>query len=232
MKKKIIPDDPGWTKTPEVVGTKFHADGRVRHFPGNTIITFVEEDSPLGRCATTATALLRDRLNPRKFVYLPPTSWHITICQLVCDQVRSAHGWSSKLPIDKALVDVHAFMRDAVSLVAPINTPLLMAFRNMAAREVLSIELTPANTQTADVLARYRDDVVHHTGVRHADHDDYVFHLSLAYRVAGLNPAEVHTLRRTLQLATQALATAGPFEVEPPELTFFDDMFEFRPCRR
>ena len=228
----MIPDGAVWATTPEVVGTKFHADGRVRHFPGNTLITFVEEDSPLGRCASTATALLRDRLNSHKFAYLPATSWHLTICQLVCDQVRDAHRWSSKLPNDTPLVDVDAFMSDAVSLVAPINTPLLMAFRNMTAREVLSIELAPANARTADVLARYRDDVVHHTGVRHPDHDDYVFHISLAYRIASLSPTEVHALNRVLQLAAQTLATAGPFEVEPPQLTFFDDMFEFRPDRR
>ena len=220
-----------WSERSDVVGRKFNSDGMVRRFRGNTVISFVAPHSPLGRCADRAREAIEASEAAPRLTFLPPASYHVTVVRLVCDEDREPAKWSSHLDLHCPLKDVDAFMADAM---ASIESPasIDMQYRATSAHDVVAIELEPASPTARATLNSYRDAVAEATGVRHADHHDYVFHLSLAYRVSLLSPAESLELAAALATVHSHLVGEGPFILPAPVLTFFDDMFEFRPGRR
>jgi len=58
------------------VGRKFHADGTPRSFVGNTIISFVEPDSPIFQLAEWVQTQIQLLPYARKFALLPPSSFN------------------------------------------------------------------------------------------------------------------------------------------------------------
>ena len=220
-----------WCGRSAVVGRKFNGDGTVRGFRGNTVISFVAPESPLGRCAGRARGVIEASGVAPGLTFLPPSSYHVTVIRLVCDEDREPTKWSSHLDLHCPLQDVDAFMAGAMASIHP-PAPIEMRYHAMSAHDVVSIELKPASAASEASLTSYRDAVAEVTGVRHDDHDDYVFHLSLAYRVRPLNSTERVELAEALSTAHVQLVGVATFILPAPELTFFDDMFEFRPDRR
>ena len=220
-----------WSGRSVVVGRKFNSDGTVRRFRGNTVVSFVAPDSPLGRCARRAREVIETSEAAPRLTVLPPASYHVTVIRLVCDEDREPAKWSSNLDLHCPLQGVDEFMAEAMASIKP-PAAIDMQYRAMSAHDVVAIELEPASPAAGASLNSYRDAVAEATGVRHADHHDYVFHLSLAYRVSSLSSTESLQLAAALEAAHSQLVGEGPFILPAPVLTFFDDMFEFRPDRR
>lgn len=211
------------------VGRKFHADGSPRMFPGNTIICFVDPESPIGRAGQAFQADLARQPFGRKFAPLPPASFHMTVMELLCDQVRAPERWSSELALDAPLAATDAFF---IERAAPIDPPgaIVMAVDTLAHRGGLMITLQPATAAVAAGLRAYRDALAAATGVRAPDHDRYGFHISLAYRLIELEDAEQRALADfAAGWTARVRAAAAEVALGRPTLTFFDDMFRFVP---
>jgi hypothetical protein len=211
------------------VGRKFHADGSPRRFPGNTIICFVYPQSPIGQAASAFQEDLRRQTFGAKFVPLPPSSFHMTVMELLCDQVREPERWSSQLALDVALTTTDAFFQERVPA---ISTPsrLTMSVDGLLHRGGLMFTLQPADATVAAALRDYRAAVAAATGVRFPDHDSYGFHISLAYRLLQLDAAEEEALSALCDTWATRLRSAGAtISLDPPMLTFFEDMFRFSP---
>lgn len=212
------------------VGRKFHPDGAPRRFAGNTVICMVDPASPQFRVACQ----LQDRLGAqpfgRKFSLLPADSLHMTVIELLLDDVRVPEKWSRRLPLDASLSHTDHFFLQAVPPV-PAPPPFRMRYQRVNYRRNIGIYLEPADAPSATAVRGYRDAISAATGVRFPDHDTYQFHISLAYRLIELDPAEDAALA---QLFTEGDAEAragfGLFEPGPPQLSFFDDMFRFVPA--
>ena len=224
-------DSKTWINEPlDVIGPdcKFKPDGSVRKFRGTTIISFVPEGSPLGRCAMQTRDIIADTSAARGYAFLPPSSYHMTIIELLNENGRQADLWSQHLSLDCPLEKVDDFMLSRIKTVEPLAGSIEMRFRNIRAYNGLSIQLDPANSQTDRALRAYRDRVSAATGVRRPDHDEYVFHIGLGYRIAKLDHGQTAELETALQKARDLLAASRKtFLVDAPQLTFFNDMFEF-----
>jgi hypothetical protein len=211
------------------VGRKFHPDGTPRRFPGNTIICFVEPDSPLGAVAQAFQQALGAVPLGHKFALLPPPSFHMTVMELLCDEVRTPERWSPLLPLDAPLAATDAFFLERVP---PITAPSHRTVRvtGIAHLNHLWLTLEPADEATAAALHAYRNAVAGATQVRFPDHDRYQFHLSLAYRLIELDAGEEEALAALANTWQPRLRAAGAsIALPPPVLTGFDDMFRFTP---
>lgn len=210
------------------VGQKFHPDGRVRTFPGNTIISFVPPDSPIFAHTSWVQAQIQALPFAHKFGFLPPSSFHMTVMELLCDQVRVPERWSAQLPLDTPLPQLDNFFTERVP---PIPPPAALQMRFVEVTQyTATLNLTPADEETAVSLQTYRNQIAAATGVRFPDHDSYQYHISTAYRLINLTTAEETQLAATLQPINDTLRTRfGLFAPPPPQLTFFDDMFAFYP---
>lgn len=208
------------------VGQKFHADGTARTFPGNTIICFVPPNSATFQQVSQVQAILQTLPFAYKFSFLPPASFHMTVMELLCDQVRQAGYWSTELALDVPLDVADDFFAVHVPQVPPPTT-IRMQFREISPASLV-LYLDAADTETAVALQTYRDAISRATGVRFPNHDNYDYHISLAYRLINLTTAEEDHLAQQLKDLNQALSQEfGIFAPPPPQLTFFDNMWAF-----
>lgn len=210
------------------VGQKFHADGSVRAFPGNTIICFMSPDSHTYQRVEWLQTEMKQLPFAHKFSFLPPSSFHMTVMELLCDQVRVAERWSAALPLEAPLTEMDAYFMARVPQIAP-PANIRMRFKGVS-QHSLALYLEPADEETAVSLRTYRQAVSEKTAVRFADHDTYQYHISIAYRLYHLTDAEEAALEAQVHAANQILHKHfGLFQPPPPQLTFFDDMFAFYP---
>lgn len=209
------------------VGRKFYADGSPRLFPGNTIICFVAPASPVGRAAIAFQEDLGRQPYGAKFTLLPPASLHMTVMELLCDQVRAPERWSAQLALDVDLVASDGFFLERVPAL-PAPTGLTMQVDGLFSSSHVMLTLQPGDAAVGAALRAYRAAVVAATGVRFPDHDSYGFHISLAYRLVELTPDEERALAELNRAWTPRLREAGAaVALPPPQLTFFDDMTRF-----
>jgi len=210
-------------------GRKFNADGSLRPFPGNTVICFLNDPASnvYQRCVWVQKQLEAQPFG-HKFTLLPPSSLHMTVIQLLCDQDRNPEQWSSKLPLDAPLAATDDFFINVVPAVpAPANFRMQYVKLNAWGGSV-SIQLAPTDEATRQALATYRHAVAEAAGLHLSD--TYFFHISLAYCVRGLTEAEVTQVDDfTAMMDNELSNTFGIVDTGAPQLTFFDDMFRFVP---
>lgn len=73
------------------IGTKFNADGSVRFFPGNTIISKIDHNAPVFEEFKKIRQMLADKPVARCVTMLPDDSIHMTVIEGVCHQWRKEH---------------------------------------------------------------------------------------------------------------------------------------------
>ncbi|MBC8163278.1 MAG: DUF1868 domain-containing protein [Roseiflexaceae bacterium] len=212
------------------VGRKFHADGSPRLFPGNTIICFVSPDSPIGQAAGAfQNDLYRQPFGPA-FALLPPSSFHMTVMELLCDQVRVAERWSSHLTLDTPLAAADARFVDQVPPLS-MPAPLTMRVDRLLYQDNMTLTLQATDAATADALRDYRATVASATGVRFPNHDTYGFHISLAYQLIELTSNETTALDTFCRAWEPRLRDAGSaISLASPVLACFDTMLRFVPA--
>ncbi|MGB1286447.1 MAG: DUF1868 domain-containing protein [Aggregatilineales bacterium] len=212
------------------VGIKFHPDGSPRQFPGNTIICSVNPSSTTFQLLTEMLDELRALPFVHKFALLPEPSLHMTVMELLCDEVRKRERWSSQLELDASLIETDDFFIETVpTVIAPGNFQMKYDYFYTSGTGII-IGIKPVDNQNMQRIRQYRDDVAAATGVRFADHDSYSFHISLAYRLIELRDDEATTLATlTERIGKKLESEFRVFDSGQPQLSFFDDMFAFLP---
>jgi hypothetical protein len=215
---------------PAAVGVKFEADGSARRFPGNTIIRHVDPGSALMAALTMAHEEFRRVDDGRRLALLPPSSYHMTIFEGVCDQVRTAARWPVDTPADLALDELTARFR---ATLAELRHGCALPFRLRAVPPIakwgpLVLALEPADDAENRKLRGLRNRLADALRLRTPDHEDYAFHITLAYAVDWPDEALDAALREAYaRLADQANQDGG-VSFGAPEFCVFDDMTEFR----
>lgn len=209
------------------VGQKFHEDGSVREFPGNTVISKITPDMLIysGLVETQERLKALDRAG--KYAFLPPSSLHMTVIEGVCDQVRTPARWSSELALDMPLPEVNQFVLDCYARLSPPDS-LRMRIAKTDFSQLLFIVLEPADAAAERSLKDFRDQFALETGIRFPNHDTYTFHVSLAYKLIHLTADEERVFRGEQEEVLQDLVTKYPvLELRKPDLTSFENMFRF-----
>lgn len=210
------------------VGKKFHPDGSVRPYPGNTIICYCDPEDNAYQQAKWVQGQLAQQPFAHKYSLLPLSSMHMTVIQLLCDQAREPQRWSRKLSLDAPLTETDAFFLATVPTVPQPDTFRMAYQRLWKGTAGISLRLEPADEATAESIWAYRNAIAAVTGVRFPDHDTYAFHISLAYQIVALNQAEEQAMGAfRQQVDAYQQQHFGIFSTGEPYLTFFDDMFAF-----
>jgi hypothetical protein len=164
------------TAPPAGVGRKFYPDGRVRTFPGNTIV-----------CHVTVTTALVERLNrlyerlraakaARLYTLLPPSSWHMTLFDGVTGETSTPDRWPECLPLDAPLEEAHRLFEGR--LTAQVFGPKLTFDMQVTGfgslRNVISISLQPASAAEERAIRCLRDRLAAVLRLRRASHDTEV----------------------------------------------------------
>ncbi len=215
------------------VGSKYHADGAVRRFPGSSIVCMLDPAS--SQVALLAGVQESCRAEPfgDLFAYLPVPSFHMTAFDLICDQVRVIDHWSRDLLLGAPLEETDVALAQRLRDVTDWPDRLVMRYDRLGpVRTTAHVQLEPADRDTAGALARFREEVARTTGVRHPNHDHYRFHVSLAYLLVDLESAEQRAWDSFRDRIDRSLRRSfGTLLLPSPRLVFFDTMHAF-PERR
>ncbi|MBB3238036.1 DUF1868 domain-containing protein [Phyllobacterium endophyticum] len=225
--EKILSNRTESSIAPSGVGTKFNPDGSVRPFPGNTIICHLPADSAL----RVPLEALYDALAQSEFAaflaLLPPASWHMTIFEGVCDQVRQPGLWPYDLPLDATLAECNdLFDRKLVHFDLGCELPLQMQLSGI--RPLLNgitLRLVPARAPIEAEMRELRDRLSRLLNIRHPRHETYEFHLSIAYAIRFLSETQQEELMRLIENVLPS--ASAEIVLGAPEFCIFNDMFAF-----
>jgi hypothetical protein len=216
----------------KAVGRKFHADGSVRYFPGNTIICPIPPDNAVYAELVRFAERLKALSCVSKFTLMPPSSYHMTVIQGVCEEDRKPELWSRDLPLDMPLEETDRYFRKKFAEI-PIPHGFQMKFNEVETGSVaLTLKLLPASDEDREALTQFRDRVSEQLGLRFPDHEAYQFHITIAYKIYELTGEEVGELQQFKEQEDREFGDRiGGLATPSPQLVFFKDMFEFASAR-
>lgn len=213
------------------IGCKFDADGSVRFFPGNTVISFIDHGSPMFELFRETRALLKNSIAGECFTFLPDESIHMTVFEGVCDQWREESRWTKLLPITASLEEVDRLFEERFAGVKELG-PICMRAARIRPGGGYSIGLEPYGREDAEALKGYRDAMSRAFGLRFPDHDTYGFHISICY---GIKPPteQQEAALDGFEAAANALIAQRSVVFHPAEpcMTYFRNMFRFEKAR-
>lgn len=223
-------DQTDSTRSPYPAGIpeKFDKDGSVQRFPGNTIVCHLSQTSKLYASLLGLYEKLRASHLSHLYTLLPPPSWHVTIFEGVCDQVRKPGYWPSDLPADASLADCTAHFAEKLSAFdLACDPPYRMCVQGIDPLEIaIGIRLGFRDAEEEARLRELRARLSHMLKLRHPGHDSYGLHLSMAYLLRHLTDDQKTELSR---LILDHLKDAPVnFELGAPEFCTFEDMFAFK----
>ncbi|KAK0734459.1 RNA ligase/cyclic nucleotide phosphodiesterase [Lasiosphaeria miniovina] len=212
---------------PVGVPRKFDPDGNVQRFPGNTILCHLSPSSEL----YGSMQQLYDKLaaSPLAHLYalLPPPSWHMTVFDGVCDQVRAPGSWPRDLAADAPLEACTARFAEKLAAFDLQCGPPLRLTATAVTSQLFGICVN-LRLQTADEESRFRtlrDLLADALQIRHPHHANYGLHLSMAYYLSYLDQAQADEIATLL--ADHFRDMPKEFELGAPEFCTFENMSQF-----
>ena len=216
-----------WGRT---IGKKFFEDGSVRRYPGNTVVADVTPESP----AFDVMVKLRETLVTSDladyYIPMPEDSYHMTVIRGLNDQVRSDAYWPSCLPKDLPMEKVDDHVSEAIAR-AGIPDGVKMRVRRIRFGSVcILLELEPATEEAKKTLLAFRDRAANEIRHRLPKHDEYVFHITLAYtRIQPTTDEEIAKKERLVEKMNALIGDGLEFVTSKPYMAYFDDMLAFSP---
>lgn len=209
------------------IGSKFNPDGTFRPFCGNTIISSLS-DVPINTEISRLQKRLLEGKRGQYLIPLPPESFHMTLFEGVCDQVRDIDHWSSLFPLDAPLANVNERLYKEY-LKAPEFPAITMQLTDLRIDGAVSIHVIPVSQREERAIHLYRLAFSSLLGIRFPNHDAYTFHIGLAY---GKKRAEADDdLFEIFQQEVEETLQKKPirFTVPLPSFCTFCDMSHFQP---
>lgn len=214
------------------VGKKFNKDGSAREFPGNTIICHVPRDSPTYCFLLQIRKELKQQPWAKKYSFLPPSSYHMTVFEGVCDQVRKAAVWPKSMPIDAPLEDVDRFLIDRWDKIQK-PTGFEVKYGHMGIGGTIGIRVQPTSPEMNQKIRDFRNILADTMEIRTPAHDWYGFHISFAYLIEKLTLSDQFRVAKYIfQVRKKHQQNFGKLQFNAPELCFFADMTNFTHSRR
>lgn len=215
-------------KPPRHLGTRYDREGNFLFEPGNTFVSHVTD----GSATQAAIVAVRERLmalpHAGHFTFTPVSSLHKTLFQGVTDNRRTPPFWPRDLSAEAKLQTATSWIDARVASFA-VRAPFRVRAEMVTP---LGIVVSGLTEEDEKVMRDARDALADLLGYRHPDHDDYTFHITLAYQLEWLPPAcEASYLEALAAMKAELEDFPGGLELDLPAFCVFDDMREFRPLR-
>lgn len=213
------------------IGRKFYEDGSVRRYPGNTVVANLTPLSPEFQVMTYLRSLIIGAGFDKTMILLPECSYHMTVIRGVNDQVRTDDYWPKTLPKDSPMDKVDDYMTAAIGSVEMPKKIRMKFDRVRFSATAMLVTLLPADDTENRILRDYRDKVANAIGLFLPKHDEYRFHITLAYtRIIPEGDGDKRMKELIAQMDTY-LAAQPEFEIKSPFIAYYDDMLEFHSNR-
>ena len=164
-------------------------------------------------------------------ILLPCDSYHMTIISGVNDQVRLDTHWPPNLPKDTPMDKVDDYIEAAIRKVK-MPGRIRMKFDTVSwGAGCMIVRLLPADEAQSRILWEFRDTAAEEIGFRLPKHEKYRFHISLAYTRIVPEGENEERANRLIAEMDKYISEQPVFEIEPPYMAFYNDMYYFSPTR-
>ncbi|KAJ7610284.1 RNA ligase/cyclic nucleotide phosphodiesterase [Mycena polygramma] len=210
---------------------KFDKEGNVQPFPGNTILGVLSPSSEpeLYNSLLALHEKFKDSYLSHLYVLLPPSSWHMTVFEGVCDRVRNFAAWPDDLPNDASLEECNSLYEKKLSSFDLRCDPAPSRFTITGFYPpygIIGLRLQPNTTEEETRLRGLRDRLSNLLRIRAGNHNAYSFHITIAYLLRA--PSKDQEKELTTLLTDHFEAMPKQFELGTPEFCTFEDMFTFK----
>jgi hypothetical protein len=208
-------------------GNKFDHDGNIQSYPGTTVICHLPQDSNLWQALAALQAEIRKQDFASFFVFLPKSSWHMTVFEGVSDRNRKPGVWPKDLALDASLSSCRSLFEERLKSFRPsIQLPIRMKVTDFEPlKPGIALQVRPIDEAQNHALRTLRNEISELLGVRFPQHDIYSFHISLSYSLERFDKVEHDMVRLYLDDCMKRLPKI--FELGVPEYCIFEDMFGF-----
>lgn len=213
---------------PFYLGRRFDAAGNFLFEPGNTVVSHVVPGSATEAAIGRVRARLEALPFAGRFAWTPAESWHMTVFQGTIEGRRAASYWPEGMNLGASIDETTRVLAARLEGFAPAE-PFAVKLV-----EVTPLGLVVAGATRGDerTLRALRDRLAEAFGYRHPDHDDYTFHVTLAYVKEWLPAGAEETYLPALEAIGRDFAAEIPvLELAPPAFCTFRDMNLFSPVR-
>ena len=231
-------ESPGaaWEKGPAMtygstIGMKFHADGSVREFKGNTVVADVIPGSQAFATMQQLRQMVIDAGLTDHLILLPEDSYHMTYISGLNDQQRIDDFWPDALSREASMDEADDYATAAIEK-AQIPGPARMRFANVGwGAGCCLIRLAPADKEQHKALFGFRERAADALGVRRPNHEKYRFHITLGYTRVVAEGADELRRKALIEKMNALLAEQPEFWTDKPYMAYFNDMHVFYPHR-
>jgi hypothetical protein len=166
------------------------------------------------------------------FVLLPEDSYHMTLIRGLNHQVRKEGFWPPMLSKELPMTEVDDYIEAAMNR-AVLPKKCHMKFRsvNKSSKSCIVIYLDPADEEENKKLRDFRDRAAEEIGFRLPKHEEYNFHISLAYTRVIPEGEAAERMDALREKINELLANEPAFDTAEPYVAFYDDMYAFHPHR-
>jgi hypothetical protein len=216
---------------PNGVPRKFTSGGKAQRYPGNTIQSRLDPDSPLYTSLLTLHAKLQasPQASQGLYVTLPPESWHVTVFEGATEQNRKPGYWPAGAGAEATMKECNDFFKQKLqgfNLAADAGPPYHMLVRDFY--EPIHTIAVRVEGNTAEEVTRLRvlrDRLSETLGIKQKNHQQYEFQVTVAYLLRWLNPEQKAELSDMLW--EHKLRMPTEFDMGRLEFAVFEDMFGY-----
>jgi len=214
------------------IGRKFYEDGSARRYPGNTVVADVTPEYTGYGVMTNLLQMVEEAgFDKTHLIMLPKDSYHMTVIRGLNDQVRKDGFWPENLSREIPMEEVDDYISAAVGRVKMLGKIRMKFDKVTISTECVKAVLLPADDKQATVLKNFRDNVADEIGLRLPKHDEYVYHITLAYvRVVPEGDDDVR-MKELICKMNEYVSVQPAFDITPPYMAYYNDMLAFSPVR-
>lgn len=217
-------------------GGKFFADGRVRPFPGNTIICHLPQQGQENGAFKALLDIYRSAPGLgflRNTTLLPPSSYHMTVFEGATENSRNKPGkWPADLSPAASMAECGQYLANQLKgFRLGFDLPIRMRVDMDAPIPnggALTIPLKSIDDEEEQKVRYLRARLSAATGILTPSPDTYKFHISLAYWITHPSMDEEADYSATHLKWREAIQKTVPvINLGAPEYCLFEDMFAF-----
>jgi len=214
------------------IGKKFYEDGRVRTYPGNTVVAPIQPGCPAYDVMLRLREMLLESGLGEHYIPLPTDSYHMTVISGLNDQVRKDTHWPVQLSKTAPMKEVDDYISAAIAR-AGIPGPLRMKFdRVRVSNGCFIIWLLPGDETQEKTAYGFRERAAKEIGFKLPNHEGYRFHISLAYTRIVPEGEAAEKLEKLKEEMNALLADQPEFTTGAPFMAYYNDMHAFSATRK
>lgn len=220
---------------PRWLGVRWDHEANPIRCAGNTVVAHVR-DPGLNAAIEAVAIALRETAAGGAFAWLPPSSYHMTVFNGLLYDERDPPFWPEGLDRDVSEDASDRFMMNRLHRVElPAGGPFRMRATGIFGLDTdgLGIAVAPEDPAENARIRGWRDRLAEASGLTgRPGHDDYGFHITLAYLIAWPDAGAAPEFDAAAGHALQRLTGSYPvMNLWPPEFCVFEDMTHFEPVK-